>query len=207
MLLCILYMTKGVFSYWFKMSFVFCWPLWTWTNVIILCLPSSGWNNVIWGGEEDSLPSGLQARVFPVGGCSATQSPVPSRSGVRILVLGWEGAVQNLQVCGLYLSFTCWVFEWQSERLQKRPADMIIVQQLSCVLSKTYAPVMFCWSFRVDISDTLMYVYEMLGAELLSNLYDKLGRLLTNVEQPASWQVGDKHTRNQKNNFLLESIL
>uniref|UniRef100_H3CZV4 Importin-13 n=1 Tax=Tetraodon nigroviridis TaxID=99883 RepID=H3CZV4_TETNG len=42
--------------------------------------------------------------------------------------------------------------------------------------------------FRVDISDTLMYVYEMLGAELLSNLYDKLGRLLTNVEQPASWQ-------------------
>lgn len=29
MLLCILYMTKGVFSYWFKMSFVFCWPLWT----------------------------------------------------------------------------------------------------------------------------------------------------------------------------------
>uniref|UniRef100_H2VDA3 Importin-13 n=1 Tax=Takifugu rubripes TaxID=31033 RepID=H2VDA3_TAKRU len=42
--------------------------------------------------------------------------------------------------------------------------------------------------YRVDISDTLMYVYEMLGAELLSNLYDKLGRLLTNVEQPASWQ-------------------
>lgn len=51
--------------------------------------------------------------------------------------------------------------------------------------------------FRVDISDTLMYVYEMLGAELLSNLYDKLGRLLTDVEQPASWQVGDKHTDSQ----------
>lgn len=46
-------------------------------------------------------------------------------------------------------------------------------------------------SFRVDISDTLMYVYEMLGAELLSNLYDKLGRLLTNTEQPTSWQVGE----------------
>jgi len=44
-------------------------------------------------------------------------------------------------------------------------------------------------SFRVDISDTLMYVYEMLGAELLSNLYDKLGGLLTNAEQPTSWQV------------------
>lgn len=42
-----------------------------------------------------------------------------------------------------------------------------------------------------------MYVYEMLGAELLSNLYDKLGRLLTDVEQPASWQVGDKHTDSQ----------
>lgn len=46
-------------------------------------------------------------------------------------------------------------------------------------------------SFRVDISDTLMYVYEMLGSELLSNLYDKLGRLLTNAEQPTSWQVGE----------------
>lgn len=43
--------------------------------------------------------------------------------------------------------------------------------------------------FRVDISDTLMYVYEMLGAELLSNLYDKLGRLLTSSEEPYSWQV------------------
>ncbi|TSN30182.1 Importin-13 [Bagarius yarrelli] len=42
--------------------------------------------------------------------------------------------------------------------------------------------------YRVDISDTLMYVYEMLGAELLSNLYDKLGRLLTNADQPTSWQ-------------------
>ncbi|KAJ4943634.1 hypothetical protein JOQ06_006132 [Pogonophryne albipinna] len=41
---------------------------------------------------------------------------------------------------------------------------------------------------EVDISDTLMYVYEMLGAELLSNLYEKLGRLLTNTEQPTSWQ-------------------
>lgn len=48
--------------------------------------------------------------------------------------------------------------------------------------------------FRVDISDTLMYVYEMLGAELLSNLYDKLGRLLTNAEQPTSWQVGETDT-------------
>ncbi|KAM5148160.1 LOW QUALITY PROTEIN: importin-13 [Mantella aurantiaca] len=42
--------------------------------------------------------------------------------------------------------------------------------------------------YRVDISDTLMYVYEMLGAELLSNLYDKLGRLLTTSELPTSWQ-------------------
>lgn len=61
---------------------------------------------------------------------------------------------------------------------------------------------MFCRSFRVDISDTLMYVYEMLGAELLSNLYDKLGRLLTNVEQPASWQVGEKNTGSHNSNFF-----
>ncbi|OCT82649.1 importin-13 isoform X1 [Xenopus laevis] len=42
--------------------------------------------------------------------------------------------------------------------------------------------------YRVDISDTLMYVYEMLGAELLSNLYDKIGRLLTSSDQSTSWQ-------------------
>lgn len=66
----------------------------------------------------------------------------------------------------------------------------------------SHAPIMFCRSFRVDISDTLMYVYEMLGAELLSNLYDKLGRLLTNVEQPASWQVGEKNTGSHNSNFF-----
>lgn len=44
-------------------------------------------------------------------------------------------------------------------------------------------------SFRVDISDTLMYVYEMLGAELLSNLYDRLGRQLMDPQQSAVWQV------------------
>ncbi|XP_005741978.1 importin-13-like [Pundamilia nyererei] len=42
--------------------------------------------------------------------------------------------------------------------------------------------------YRVDISDTLMYVYEMLGAELLSNLYEKLGRLLMDPQQSAVWQ-------------------
>ncbi|XP_017275752.1 importin-13 isoform X2 [Kryptolebias marmoratus] len=42
--------------------------------------------------------------------------------------------------------------------------------------------------YRVDISDTLMYVYEMLGAELLSNLYDKLGRQLMDPQQAAVWQ-------------------
>ena len=45
-----------------------------------------------------------------------------------------------------------------------------------------------------------MYVYEMLGAELLSNLYDKLGRLLTNAEQPTSWQVGETYTAEQREN-------
>lgn len=42
--------------------------------------------------------------------------------------------------------------------------------------------------YRVDISDTLMYVYEMLGAELLSNLYDRLGRQLVDPQQSAEWQ-------------------
>lgn len=42
--------------------------------------------------------------------------------------------------------------------------------------------------YRVDISDTLMYVYEMLGAELLSNLYDRLGRQLMDPQQSATWQ-------------------
>lgn len=34
-----------------------------------------------------------------------------------------------------------------------------------------------------------MYVYEMLGAELLSNLYERLGRLLMDPQQSALWQV------------------
>nr|XP_023674807.1 importin-13-like [Paramormyrops kingsleyae] len=42
--------------------------------------------------------------------------------------------------------------------------------------------------YRVDISDTLMYVYEMLGTQVLSNLYDKLGRLLMEPERTAPWQ-------------------
>ncbi|TDH06279.1 hypothetical protein EPR50_G00129050 [Perca flavescens] len=42
--------------------------------------------------------------------------------------------------------------------------------------------------YRVDISDTLMYVYEMLGAELLSNLYDRLGQQLMDPQQSAVWQ-------------------
>lgn len=43
-------------------------------------------------------------------------------------------------------------------------------------------------TYRVDISDTLMYVYELLGPELLRNLYDKLGRVLTDSTHPSSWQ-------------------
>lgn len=57
-----------------------------------------------------------------------------------------------------------------------------------CIVFENISAFLF-GSFRVDISDTLMYVYEMLGAELLSNLYDKLGRLLTNTEQTTTWQV------------------
>ncbi|KAJ8012271.1 hypothetical protein DPEC_G00066940 [Dallia pectoralis] len=43
-------------------------------------------------------------------------------------------------------------------------------------------------TYRVDISDTLMYVYEILGPELLSNLYDRLGQLLSATGSPAAWQ-------------------
>ncbi|XP_065125019.1 importin-13 [Paramisgurnus dabryanus] len=43
-------------------------------------------------------------------------------------------------------------------------------------------------TYRVDISDTLMYVYELLGPELLRNLYDKLGALLTDTAHPSQWQ-------------------
>ncbi|XP_067310324.1 importin-13 [Pseudorasbora parva] len=43
-------------------------------------------------------------------------------------------------------------------------------------------------TYRVDISDTLMYVYELLGPELLRNLYDKLGTLLTDTTRLSSWQ-------------------
>ncbi|XP_061150833.1 importin-13-like isoform X1 [Syngnathus typhle] len=42
--------------------------------------------------------------------------------------------------------------------------------------------------YRVDISDTLMYVYEMLGGELLSELYERLGRQLTEPQRSAHWQ-------------------
>ncbi|KAI4890303.1 hypothetical protein NFI96_017720, partial [Prochilodus magdalenae] len=44
-------------------------------------------------------------------------------------------------------------------------------------------------TYRVDISDTLMYVYELLGPELLRNLYDKLGVLLTDTTRSSSWQL------------------
>ncbi|XP_030630632.1 importin-13 [Chanos chanos] len=43
-------------------------------------------------------------------------------------------------------------------------------------------------TYRVDISDTLMYVYELLGPELLRSLYEKLGRLLTDTALTPSWQ-------------------
>ncbi|KAF7705936.1 importin-13 [Silurus meridionalis] len=43
-------------------------------------------------------------------------------------------------------------------------------------------------TYRVDISDTLMCVYELLGPELLRKLYDKLGVLLTDTTQSSSWQ-------------------
>lgn len=53
---------------------------------------------------------------------------------------------------------------------------------------------------RVDISDTLMYVYEMLGAELLSNLYDRLGRQLMDPQLSAGWQVMSPPTGHAETN-------
>ncbi|XP_061694395.1 importin-13-like isoform X2 [Syngnathoides biaculeatus] len=43
--------------------------------------------------------------------------------------------------------------------------------------------------YRVDIADTLMYVYEMLGAELLGNLYERLGGQLTDPRRSVEWQA------------------
>ncbi|XP_053484445.1 importin-13 isoform X3 [Ictalurus furcatus] len=45
-------------------------------------------------------------------------------------------------------------------------------------------------TYRVDISDTLMCLYELLGPELLRKLYDKLGVLLTDATRShsSSWQ-------------------
>ncbi|XP_062849908.1 importin-13 isoform X2 [Trichomycterus rosablanca] len=43
-------------------------------------------------------------------------------------------------------------------------------------------------TYRVDISDTLMCVYELLGPELLRRQYDKLGLLLTDTTHSSSWQ-------------------
>lgn len=60
--------------------------------------------------------------------------------------------------------------------------------------------------FRVDISDTLMYVYEMLGAELLSNLYDRLGRQLMDPQQSAVWQVKSLLTKHLRWKHLLQTL-
>lgn len=162
--------------------------------------PSPGWNHFLWGREAGSVSSGLQASVFPACGCSLTQSSVPLRPGVWILVLRWERAVQDLQVCVVPhpdAEMSCWQDDcsavcfslidcqlrgWNLSRNVSQSSTLIVFANIHL-------------SFRVDISDTIMYVYEMLGAELLSNLYDKLGRLLTNTEQPTSWQVSEKHTR------------
>ncbi|CAL8343866.1 unnamed protein product [Merluccius merluccius] len=76
----------------------------------------------------------------------------------------------------------------------------VYFQLVEVLLQKSHYPSeeeYACWApddkeqfriYRVDISDTLMYVYEMLGAELLSNLYDRLGRLVLSPEQAAVWQ-------------------
>lgn len=82
---------------------------------------------------------------------------------------------------------------WGSILTQSKPAPWLAAGGEGSILQRMVAvfgdlPYVLC---RVDISDTLMYVYEMLGAELLSSLYDKLGRLLTNTEQPSTWQVSE----------------
>uniref|UniRef100_A0ACB8F4M0 Importin-13 n=1 Tax=Sphaerodactylus townsendi TaxID=933632 RepID=A0ACB8F4M0_9SAUR len=91
-------------------------------------------------------------------------------------------------------------FEPEKQAMYQQVYRPVYFQLVDVLLHKAQFPSdeeYSCWSsdekeqfriYRVDISDTLMYVYEMLGAELLSSLYDKLGRLLTNTEQPTSWQ-------------------
>lgn len=96
-----------------------------------------------------------------------------------------------------------WLGWWLGDKLVFGPAWTLVVVWLSPCQGAGGEAARLCGALqgmgqhletplclcRVDISDTLMYVYEMLGAELLSSLYDKLGRLLTNTEQPSTWQV------------------
>lgn len=47
-----------------------------------------------------------------------------------------------------------------------------------------------------------MYVYEMLGAELLSTLYDRLGRQLMDPQLSAVWQVTPPSPSTHRSNEL-----
>uniref|UniRef100_A0A8C4FED6 Importin-13 n=1 Tax=Dicentrarchus labrax TaxID=13489 RepID=A0A8C4FED6_DICLA len=91
-------------------------------------------------------------------------------------------------------------FEEQKQAVYLQVYRPVYFQLVDVLLHKSHYPSQedyASWSsddkeqfriYRVDISDTLMYVYEMLGAELLSNLYDRLGRQLMDPQQSAVWQ-------------------
>lgn len=87
--------------------FVSWFSVWSRSLNFFLCSSSflSGWNHVVWVRQAGCLPSGLQASLFSVGGCPTTQSSVPIRPRVCVMVFGWERAVQNLQVCVFCLLF------------------------------------------------------------------------------------------------------
>lgn len=78
--------------------------------LVIFLFP--GWNHVVWVRQTGSVPSGLQASLFPVGGCSAAQSSVPLWPGVCVLVLRWKGAIQNLQVHMFVICIPSYVTVW-----------------------------------------------------------------------------------------------
>uniref|UniRef100_A0A672M2S7 Importin-13 n=1 Tax=Sinocyclocheilus grahami TaxID=75366 RepID=A0A672M2S7_SINGR len=140
--------------------------------------------------EQVDRWQGLQALVSMIMSCTGTPGHYPVDETSSSLTLTFWYTLQD--------DITSLDAERQTLYLQiYRPVYFqlvdVLLQKASFPRDEDYAT----WSaddkeqfrtYRVDISDTLMYVYELLGPELLRNLYDKLGTLLTDTTHPSSWQ-------------------
>uniref|UniRef100_A0A673N5G0 Importin-13 n=1 Tax=Sinocyclocheilus rhinocerous TaxID=307959 RepID=A0A673N5G0_9TELE len=140
--------------------------------------------------EQVDRWQGFQALVSMIMSCTGTPGHYPVDETSSSLTLTFWYTLQD--------DITSLDVERQTLYLQiYRPVYFqlvdVLLQKASFPRDEDYAT----WSaddkeqfrtYRVDISDTLMYVYELLGPELLRNLYDKLGTLLTDTTHPSSWQ-------------------